>query len=31
MKAAQSAKKPAVLLVHGDQGTRFVALKLDGE
>ena len=31
IKDARAAKKPAVLLVHGQQGTQFVALKLDGE
>jgi serine protease Do len=31
MNAARTAKRPAVLLVHGQQGTQFIALKLDEE
>ena len=31
LKDAKSAKRPAVLLVHGQQGTQFVALKLNEE
>src|SRR5262249_43178093 len=31
LKDAKNGKRPAVLLVHGQQGTQFVALKLNEE